>query len=279
MAAGLVAVVVEWVAEGARLRARRPRPLRGERARRLGAAARHQLLPGRRRLQPAHGRALLRPRPARRAVVVARDHRAGRLLPLHAALDDRGAGRRVHRPRPVPLLLPVRDDARPHVLPDRAVGPRAARLRRHQVLPVHPDRRPAHAGLHPRPVRHPRPPDRRLHLRLPALARHAPLDGHGDLAHAGLLRRLRREAAGRAAAHLAARRPHPGADRRQPRARRPAHQDRRLRDDPLHGAAVPARRLPRGAGVHGARRARHPLRRRAGLRPDATSSASSPTPA
>ena len=65
---------------------------------------------------------------------------------------------------------------------------------------------------------------------------------HGLRAHARVLRRLRRQAAGVAAAHLAAGRAHRGADRRLRAAGRRAHQDRRLRHAPLHGAAVPRRR-------------------------------------
>ena len=91
---------------------------------------------------------------------------------------------------------------------------------------------------------------------------------HGLRAHARVLLRLRRQAAGVAAAHLAAGRAHRGADRRLRAAGRRAHQDRRLRHAPLHGAAVPRRRarLPHlGADP---RRDRHHLRRDHGLRPE-----------
>ena len=80
----------------------------------------------------------------------------------------------------------------------------------------------------------------RLHLRLSQLLG----TPHGrrprPLADARLLRRLRGQAAGRAAAHLAARRPHRGADRRQRDPGRPAAQDRRVRHAPLRRAAFPA---------------------------------------
>ncbi len=59
------------------------------------------------------------------------------------------------------------------------------------------------------------------------------------LADARLLRRLRGQAAGGAAPHLAARRPHPGAHGRQRGAGRAAAEDRRVRADPLRGAALP----------------------------------------
>ena len=87
-------------------------------------------------------------------------------------------------------------------------------------------------------------------------------------AHARLLRRLRRQAARVPPAHLAAGRAHRGADGRLRDPRRRAHQGRRLRDDPLHGAAVPGRgrRVPHRR--HGAGGGRHHLRRRDGLRAD-----------
>ena len=57
----------------------------------------------------------------------------------------------------------------------------------------------------------------------------------------GLLRRLRGQAAGGAAAHLAARRAHRGADGRQRDPGRPAAEDRRVRPAALRRAALPAR--------------------------------------
>ena len=128
--------------------------------------------------------------------------------------------------------------------------------------------RPADAGRDHRAGVHPRARDRRLHLRLHAAAGHADGGEHGLRAHARVLRRLRRQAAGVAAAHLAAGRAHRGADRRLRAAGRRAHQDRRLRHAPLHGAALPRRRarLPH-RGAH-PRRDRHHLRRGHGLRPE-----------
>ena len=73
------------------------------------------------------------------------------------------------------------------------------------------------------------------------------LVGHGPgprrraLDPAGLRRRLRRQAARRAPAPLAARRPHPGAHRRQRAPGRPAAEDRGLRPAALRAAPVPLR--------------------------------------
>ena len=52
--------------------------------------------------------------------------------------------------RPGPVLRVLRDRARPDVLPHRAVGPRRARLRGDQVLPLHDVRLGVHARRHPR---------------------------------------------------------------------------------------------------------------------------------
>ena len=139
----------------------------------LDPVARHQLLPGRRRPHAHHAAAHLRPRPARRALLLARHHRQGRGLPPHGALDGGRACRRVPRARPLPLLLLLRDDADPDVLPHRRLGPRAARVLGDQVLHLHAGERPAHADRHRRAGVHPRARDRRVHLRLHAAARHA----------------------------------------------------------------------------------------------------------
>ena len=70
------------------------------------------------------------------------------------------------------------------------------------------------------------------------------------------------------AAHLAARRPYAGADGRQRRPGRAGAEGRRLRDDPLPRAALPEGRARLLRRRDGAGRRRHPLRRRARLRPD-----------
>ena len=249
------------VRPGGRLLDRRPQG-------HLDRLARHQLLPRRRRPHAHHAAAHVRARPARRARLLARHHRARRRLPLHDPLDGGGAGRRVPLARPVPLLLLLRDDAHPDVLPHRRLGSREARVRGDQVLHLHPGQRPADAGGDHRAGGHPRARDRRLHLRLHAAAGHADGGEHGLRPHARVLLRLRRQAAGVAAAHLAAGRAHRGADRRLRAAGRRAHQDRRLRHAPLHGAALPRRRarLPH-LGAHPGRD-RHHLRRAHGLRPE-----------
>ena len=105
----------------------------------------HQLLPRRRRPHAHHAAAHLRARPARRARLVARHHRARRRLPPDGPVDGGRAGRRLPLARPVPLLLLLRDDAHPDVLPHRRLGPRAARVRGDQVLHLHAGQRPADA--------------------------------------------------------------------------------------------------------------------------------------
>ena len=57
-------------------------------------------------------------------------------------------------------------DAGPDVLPDRDLGPRAPRLRRDQVLPLHAGQRPADAGRDPGARLRALPRDRHLHVRL-----------------------------------------------------------------------------------------------------------------
>ena len=114
-----------------------------------------------------------------------------------------------------------------------------------EVLHLHAARRPAHAARDPRPRTSSTAARPGVYTFDYRACSARPCRRPPHLAHARLLRRLRGEAAGRAAPHLAARRPHRGAHRRQRDARRPAHQDRRLRDDPLRGAAVPARRRSR----------------------------------
>ena len=232
----------------------RPRPVRLDRPRQGAwvAAARHQLLPGRRRPQPDHARCSRFALGLLAVLVV-----VARASPSASASSTSCSSGRSAALAGVFLALDLflfyfffEMMLDPDVLPDRPVGPRAARLRGHQVLHLHPGRRPAHAGRHPRAVLHPRP--RRpastpsttcscwartcrsatatwlmlgffaaFAVKLPAVPLHTWLpDAHTEAPTAG-----------------------------SRRAGRPAHQDRRLRDDPLHGAAVPAGRLPRSAPV------------------------------
>ncbi len=94
--------------------------------------------------------------------------------------------------------------------------------------------------------------DRRLHFRLPASARHADCRATATWLMLGFFAAF--------AVKLPAVPLHtwlPDAHTQAPTAgsrdaRRPAAQDRRLRLAPLHGAAVPAGRVPRRAGGHGA---------------------------
>ena len=109
---------------------------------------------------------------------------------------------------------------------------------------------------------------RRLELRLRRPVGGADRPGRRHLAHARVLRRVRGQAAGGAAPHLAARRAHAGADRGLDPARRPPAQDRRLRPHPLRGAALPGGLGGVRADRDGAGRARHPLRRLGRLRAD-----------
>src|SRR5581483_6171193 len=99
----------------------------------------------------------------------------------------------------------------------------------------------------------------------PAAAQHADGRAHRVVADAGLLRRLRGEAAGGADPLLAAGRALAGADRRLGGPGRHPAQDRRLRHAALRPAAVPACLGAVRADRDVAGRVRHPLRRRAGL--------------
>ena len=122
-------------------------------------------------------------------------------------------------------------------------GHERADLRRHQVLPVHPGKRAADVRCHPGTRLHQLPPDRDPDIRLFRAGRDAARLDDADVAHARLLHRLRREAAGRAVPYLASRRSHRGADRRQRHPRRPAPENRRLWPAALRRAA-----LSRGVG-------------------------------
>ncbi len=166
----------------------------------LDRPARRQLLPGPRRPEPAAGDADHISGAGGRAGLVERDPRAGRVLLLQPALDAGRDHRRVHRPRPLPVLLLLGADAGAHVFPDRDLGARAAHLRGHEVLHLHPGQRPADAAGDPGALLRPRPRQRRLHLRLHQAARDGAGRAGGDPDHVGLPDRLPGEAAGAAAA-------------------------------------------------------------------------------
>ena len=119
-------------------------------------------------------------------------------------------GRHVHGPGPDPVLRLLRGRPAADVLHDRRVGRRAAPVRLAEVLPLHDVRLGADARGLPGPVR----PDRRreLHVRLPRRAGPDDRPHRADLDLRRHVRRLRRQGADVPVPHLAARRPHPGAD-------------------------------------------------------------------
>ena len=75
---------------------------------------------------------------------------------LFLLLGNGHAGR-VPGARFLPVLRVLGSDAAADVLPDRHLGRAAARIRRHQVLPVHAGRQRADADRHPDAVLHQRP--------------------------------------------------------------------------------------------------------------------------
>ena len=226
----------------------------------LDQGPRHLLDARRRRHLAVAGRAHRHPVPDRAARRAAAPRREA---VLRVAAPARGRlPRRVPRARPLPVLRDVRDRARADVLPHQRLGLRRTAVRRDQVLPVHDVRLGVHAGRHDR-ARVPARQGRSGHVR-PADPRRAAGHGGGDhrpLAVPVVRHRVRGEGAAVPGAHLAARRPHPGADRRLGDPGRRHAEARHLR--------VPALRplpVPRGVGVlravHGhARRDRHHLRR------------------
>ena len=202
-----------------------------------------------------------------------RDRRLGshRAPPQGIHGDSAAAGRRPHRsvpqPRSHPVLRVLRGPARPDVLPDRTVGRRAPVGGCPQVLPVHGLRLGLPAGRNHLPVgagqRSVRQPD----LQLPRAARPRHLPDRPVLAVRGLRDRLRHQGAAVPVPHLAARRPHRGADGRlgDPGRRAPEDGDLRLppvQPEPVPGGHGAAGRLPGGAGG-----GRHHLRRRRRHRP------------
>ena len=132
----------------------------------------------------------------------------GVLHPDARAAD--GHGRHVRRPGPDPVLRVLRTRAAADVLHDRRVGRRAAAVRLAQVLPLHDVRLGVHARRLPRSVL----PDGCGELRLPApdRGRRRHRQGRAGLDLRRHVPRLRHQGADVPVPHVAARRPHPGAD-------------------------------------------------------------------
>ena len=186
--------------------------LPARRAVRVDPGVRHRLLRRRRRHQPAAGRADRLPHAGRAAVVVGRYRTQGQgILDLHPRPRG-GDDRRLPVARPVPLLRVLGRDAHPDVLPDRDLGLRPARLRRHQVHALHDGGQRADARRHPRP----RVPAQRRHGQLqlrPAEALHARHRARdADVVLPGLHRGVRDQGAALPVPHVAARRARAGAD-------------------------------------------------------------------
>ncbi len=225
--------------------------------------ARHQVLPGRRRHLAVPAGAHGHPVPDRALRGKARTRREG-LLPLdHLARG--GLPRGVRRPRPLPVLLDVRADDRAPVLPDRALGPRPPGLRRHQVLHLHDGRVGVHAGVDRGPGG--QCPCRAGWWRQLRPAARSPTASaiaerhHGALAIPRVRHRLRGEGAAVPAAHLAARRPHRGADRRLGDPGRRHAEARHLRLHALRPLPLPRGHRVGRAGPDDAGDDRHHLRR------------------
>ena len=115
------------------------------RARAVDPELQHRVLRRRRRHQhhdgAAHGAAQL---PVHVRLVRHREGGEGLLRALPAA--RRGDDGRVRQPRLLPLLHLLGADAAADVLPHRHLGRPAARVRGHQVLPLHPGRQRADAA-------------------------------------------------------------------------------------------------------------------------------------
>ena len=199
------------------------------------------------------------PHPALPPRLLELDREAGaRVRGLHAAARG-GDGRGLRGPGPLPLLRVLGGHAHPDVLPHRDLGPRAAHLRRGEVLPLHLRRQRADARGVPGPLQERRP----RHLRHPEARGGAGGPGLPDLALPGLRPRLRDQGADVAVPHLAARRARRGPDRGLGHPGRGAAEDGRLRLPPARHPALPgrgdalrpARGRPRG-DRHRLRRAR-----------------------
>ena len=185
------------------------------------------------------------------AIVGTDPHHDEKPLPrLAAAARGRRDGQ-LPQPRPVPVLRLLRDRARADVLPHRRLGLRQPRLRGDEVLPVHDVRLGVHARRHHR--------HRRSSRRTTASARSRSTSSrsprtptfaadHRPLAVLRVRHRVRRQGADVPAAHVAARRAHPGADRRLGD---PGRRDAEAR----HVRAAALRHLPvPGGGALGPRR-------------------------
>ena len=146
-------------------------------------------------------------------------------------------------------------------------GAREQILRGQEVLHIHPGERPDHARLDRRAGLVPLPAIRLLQFRLPGPAQRGHEPKHGNVGHARFLYRFRHQAAERAVPQLVARRPQPGAKRRQHHSGRGIAQDRRLRTGALRRAAVPERRRRIRALRHDPGRYQHPVLRQGGVRP------------
>src|SRR5947199_3867051 len=94
---------------------------------------RHRLSPGDRWPEPAPERAHRLPGIDVRGLLLDRDPRAGRLLPLQSALESLWCARGVPGPGSVSVLLLLGDDAGAHVLSHQPLGPREPGLRGDQV--------------------------------------------------------------------------------------------------------------------------------------------------
>ena len=157
-----------------------------------------------------------------------------------------GMAGHVRGPGPHPVLRLLRGRAAADVLHDRRLGRRAAAVRLAQVLPLHPVRLGPHAAGVPRPVLQDRRASVPNGFSIEYLAAHSSTLTRTTAA-ADLRRhvpRLRHQGADVPVPHLAARRPHPGADRRLGDPGRHPAEARHLRLHP-HRHPDPARRRPR----------------------------------
>ena len=194
---------------------------------------------------------------ARSPRLVARDQEPrARVRGLHAAARG-GDDRRLRVPRPLPVLRVLGGDARPDVLPDRDLGPRAAHLRRGEVLPVHLRRQRADAGRVPRALQGGR--HRQLRHRRARQAAGRPRSA--DLALPRLRARLRDQGPDVAVPHLAARRARRGADGGLGDPGGCAAEDGRLRLPAHRVPALPGRGAALRPGDRRPGRRRDPVRR------------------
>src|SRR5262249_24593621 len=130
----------------------------------LDPRVRHRLSSCGGRTQPPDAVAHVVSRHHGRAGFLEGDPRASWLLPLQSDVGSRRNHGRVFGPRPVSLLLRVVADAGPDVFSYRHMGPRATRLRGHEVFPVHAAERTADADRYSGALLHPPSGDRGLHV-------------------------------------------------------------------------------------------------------------------